>query len=66
MTAPNPEGARRCVHAALAFAGVGPAAIDAINGHLTATMADPLEVATWRARSTGDRRTCRSSTRRSR
>ncbi len=47
MTAPNPEGARRCVHAALACAGVGPDAIDAINGHLTATMADTLEVATW-------------------
>ena len=47
MTAPNPEGAKRCVHAALACAGIGPDAIDAINGHLTATMADPLEVATW-------------------
>jgi 3-oxoacyl-(acyl-carrier-protein) synthase len=47
MTAPNPEGARRCVLAALAIAGIGPERIDAINGHLTATMADPLEVATW-------------------
>jgi 3-oxoacyl-(acyl-carrier-protein) synthase len=47
MTAPNPEGAKRCVHAALAIAGIGGDRIDAINGHLTATMADPLEVGTW-------------------
>jgi 3-oxoacyl-(acyl-carrier-protein) synthase len=47
MTAPNPEGARRCVLAALAVGGVDPARVDAINGHLTATMADPLEVGTW-------------------
>ncbi len=47
MTAPNPEGARRCVLAALAVAGIGPERIEAINGHLTATMADPLEVGTW-------------------
>ena len=47
MTAPNPEGAKRCVLAALGVAGIGPEAIDAINGHLTATMADTLEVATW-------------------
>jgi 3-oxoacyl-(acyl-carrier-protein) synthase len=47
MTAPNPEGAMRCVHAALASAGIGPERIEAINGHLTATMADPLEVGTW-------------------
>jgi 3-oxoacyl-(acyl-carrier-protein) synthase len=47
MTAPNPEGAKRCVQTALAIAGIGPDKIDAINGHLTATMADPLEVRTW-------------------
>jgi 3-oxoacyl-(acyl-carrier-protein) synthase len=47
MTAPNPEGAKRCIHAALAVAGIGPDAIEAINGHLTATMADTLEIATW-------------------
>jgi 3-oxoacyl-(acyl-carrier-protein) synthase len=47
MTAPNPEGARRCVLAALEIAGIGPDRVDAINGHLTATMADPLEVANW-------------------
>lgn len=47
MTAPNPEGARRCILAALAVAGIGPEAIEAINGHLTATMADTLEIGTW-------------------
>jgi 3-oxoacyl-(acyl-carrier-protein) synthase len=47
MTAPNPEGARRCILAALALAGIGPHDIDAINGHLTATMADTLEIGTW-------------------
>jgi 3-oxoacyl-(acyl-carrier-protein) synthase len=47
MTAPNPEGARRCILAALACGGVAPGEIDAINGHLTATMADTLEIGTW-------------------
>lgn len=47
MTAPNPEGVIRCVRGALADAGIDPAQIDAINGHLTATFADPLEVRNW-------------------
>ena len=47
MTAPNPEGAKRCIHAAMKLAGIGPNDIDAINGHLTATMADTLEIGTW-------------------
>ncbi|RPJ72917.1 MAG: beta-ketoacyl-[acyl-carrier-protein] synthase family protein [Acidobacteria bacterium] len=47
MTAPNPEGARRCVLASLAVAGIGADEVDAINGHLTATMADTLEIRTW-------------------
>jgi len=47
MTAPNPEGAKRCILAALAVAGIGPDEVDAINGHLTATMADTLEIGTW-------------------
>ena len=47
MTAPNPEGIRRCIRAALADAGVEPDEIDAINGHLTATAADSREVAAW-------------------
>jgi len=49
MTAPNPDGVRRCITAALADAGIEPDAIDAISGHLTATGADPREVAAWSA-----------------
>jgi 3-oxoacyl-(acyl-carrier-protein) synthase len=49
MTAPNPESVRRCIRAALADAGVEPNEIDVINGHLTATQADPMEVANWAA-----------------
>jgi 3-oxoacyl-(acyl-carrier-protein) synthase len=47
MTAPNPEGIRRCIRAAIRDAGVATDEIDAINGHLTATGADPREVAAW-------------------
>jgi 3-oxoacyl-(acyl-carrier-protein) synthase len=47
MTAPNPESVRRCIRAAVADAGISPDEIDAINGHLTATGADPREVANW-------------------
>ncbi|HVN40643.1 MAG TPA: beta-ketoacyl-[acyl-carrier-protein] synthase family protein [Myxococcota bacterium] len=49
MTAPNPEGVRRCIRAALADAGVAPSEIGAINGHLTATGADPREIESWAA-----------------
>jgi 3-oxoacyl-(acyl-carrier-protein) synthase len=49
MTAPNPEGVRRCIRAAVADAGIAPAQIDAVNGHLTATFADPYEVKNWAA-----------------
>jgi 3-oxoacyl-(acyl-carrier-protein) synthase len=47
MTAPNPEGVRKCIRAAVADAGIDPAKVDAINGHLTATYADPIEVQNW-------------------
>lgn len=47
MTAPNPEGVKKCIRAAVADAGINPAEIDAINGHLTATFADPYEVKNW-------------------
>jgi 3-oxoacyl-(acyl-carrier-protein) synthase len=49
MTAPNPAGIRRCILAALADSGVRPDEVDAINGHLTATSADPREVRAWAA-----------------
>jgi 3-oxoacyl-(acyl-carrier-protein) synthase len=47
MTAPNPDGVSRCIRQAIADAGVIPGDIDAINGHLTATFADPVEVKNW-------------------
>lgn len=47
MTAPNPTGVFRCIQDALRDADITPAEVDAINGHLTATYADPLEVHNW-------------------
>ena len=47
MTAPNPSGVQACIRTALKDAGIEAADIDAINGHLTATMADPREVKAW-------------------
>ncbi len=49
ITAPNPEGVKRCIQGAVADAGISSAQIDAINGHLTATFADPVEVKNWSA-----------------
>jgi len=49
MTAPNPTGVRRCVRDALASAGIAGRDVDLVNGHLTATGADPSEVANWAA-----------------
>jgi len=49
MTAPNPEGVRRCISAAIADASIAQGEVDAISGHLTATGADPREVASWSA-----------------
>ena len=47
MTAPNTTSVQRCVRAAVSLAKIDPSEIDAINGHLTATMGDPLEVINW-------------------
>jgi len=47
MTAPNPTSVQRCIGEALADADTTPAQVDAINGHLTATGADPKEVGSW-------------------
>ena len=47
MTAPNPESVQRCIRAAVADAGISVKDVDAINGHLTATFADPYEVKNW-------------------
>ena len=47
MTAPNPTAVQRCIRDALADAGVTGKDVDAINGHLTATFADPHEIKNW-------------------
>ena len=47
MTFPNPEGVVRCIRHVVSDAGVAPADISLINGHLTSTGADPREVASW-------------------
>ena len=47
MTAPNSIAVQRCIVAALKNAGITPDAVDAINGHLTATTKDSLEIENW-------------------
>jgi len=47
ITAPNSEGVKRCIRGTVADAGIDPRQIGAINGHLTATYADPVEVKNW-------------------
>lgn len=49
MSAPNPEGVQKCIRMALNNAGTDSQEVDVLNGHLTATMADPLEIANWSA-----------------
>ncbi len=47
MTAPNNEAVQRCITNAIEDAAIEPNAIDAINGHLTATTKDPAELKNW-------------------
>ncbi len=47
MTLPGSGGVQRAIQSAIRAAGIQPADIDAINGHLTGTMADPLEIKNW-------------------
>jgi 3-oxoacyl-(acyl-carrier-protein) synthase len=47
MTAPNPVAVQKCIKTALENAGIQPHEIDAINGHLTATSKDSLEISNW-------------------
>jgi 3-oxoacyl-(acyl-carrier-protein) synthase len=49
MTAPSPSGVQACIKRTVKNAGINPGDITAINGHLTATMADPHEVRNWAA-----------------
>jgi len=47
ISAPNSSGVVRCIQQAVAMANIKPLDINFINGHLTATMADPLEINNW-------------------
>ncbi|RZJ75003.1 MAG: beta-ketoacyl-[acyl-carrier-protein] synthase family protein [Flavobacterium sp.] len=47
MTAPNSAAVQRCIIDAMSNAGIGAKDIDAINGHLTATSKDSLEIENW-------------------
>ena len=47
MTAPNAVAVQKCITDAMANAGITSEEIDAINGHLTATSKDSLEIQNW-------------------
>ena len=47
MTAPNPIAVQKCILIAIKNAGILAKDIDAINGHLTATSKDSLEIENW-------------------
>jgi 3-oxoacyl-(acyl-carrier-protein) synthase len=47
MTAPNPVAVQRCITSAMKNSGVKAEEIDVINGHLTATSKDSLEIENW-------------------
>lgn len=47
MTAPNNEAVQRCIVGAIANSGIQKSDIDTINGHLTATAKDGLEIENW-------------------
>ena len=47
MTAPNSEAVQKCIVDAMKDANITSSDIDAINGHLTATIKDPIEIENW-------------------
>lgn len=47
MTAPNSEAVQRCIVQAVRNSGIQKSDIDTINGHLTATAKDALEIENW-------------------
>jgi 3-oxoacyl-[acyl-carrier-protein] synthase-1 len=47
MTAPNSTAVQRCITKAIFNSGISADQIDAINGHLTATTKDSLEIENW-------------------
>ncbi|MBC7417163.1 MAG: beta-ketoacyl-[acyl-carrier-protein] synthase family protein, partial [Pedobacter sp.] len=48
MTAPNPTAVKRCITKALESAKISPKEVEVINGHVTATAKDGLEVLNWK------------------
>jgi 3-oxoacyl-[acyl-carrier-protein] synthase I len=47
LTAPNAEAVQKCITDAIKDANISADEIDAINGHLTATSKDGLEIENW-------------------
>jgi len=47
LTAPNAEAVKRCIKRALINSVIDAAEVDVINGHLTATSKDALEIENW-------------------
>lgn len=47
MTAPNSIAVQKCIREAIKNSGITASKIDAINGHLTATSKDSLEIENW-------------------
>ena len=47
LTAPNAEAVQKCITDAIADAKIKSSEIDVINGHLTATSKDSLEIENW-------------------
>ena len=47
LTAPNSKAVQKCIIDAMKDANTKSTEIDAINGHLTATNKDPLEIENW-------------------
>lgn len=47
LTAPNPVAVQKCIQNAMTNAGITGQDIDAVNGHLTATVKDGLEILNW-------------------
>ena len=47
LTSPNSKAVQKCILDAMKDANIKSSEIDAINGHLTATIKDPVEIKNW-------------------
>ncbi len=47
MTAPNSEAVQRCIKESIELSGIKAKQLDYINGHLTGTFGDPIEIDNW-------------------